>query len=201
MRLDHIAVAGRTLEEAADWVEQQLGVPLQKGGEHERFGTHNKLLGLDDGVYLEAIASNPNAPTPNQARWFDLDNFDGSPRLTNWICQVDDLDETLRDLPQAGRIVDLSRGDLRWRMGGPENGILSYDNCFPAFIEWQTPQHPSAMLTRRGCRLRSLTVSHPSAEELRHTLAPYLELGVMEFEIGACGLAAEIETPSGIRRL
>ena len=201
MRLDHIAVSGRTLEEAADWIEHKLGVPLQKGGEHERFGTHNKLLGLEDGVYLEAIASNPDAPPPDQPRWFDLDNFDGAPRLTNWICQVDNLDKALQDLPQIGRIVDLSRGDLKWRMGGPENGKLPYDNCFPAFIEWQTPQHPSAMLTGLGCHLRSLTVSHPRAEQLRDTLAPYLERGVVQIETGPRGLSAEIETPSGIRRL
>lgn len=201
MQLDHIAIAGRTLEEATEWVESQLGVPLQQGGEHERFGTHNRLLGLEEGVYLEAIAANPNAAAPQHPRWFDLDNFTGPPRLTNWICQVKDLDEALQDLPQIGRIVDLSRGDLKWRMGGPENGKLAYDNCFPAFIQWQTPVHPSAILTGHGCRLQSLTVSHPKAEVLRRELVPYLEKGVVQFETGPCGLSAVIETPTGVKHL
>ena len=39
--------------------ESGLGVSLQQGGEHAVFHTHNRLLGLEDGLYLEAIAVNP----------------------------------------------------------------------------------------------------------------------------------------------
>jgi hypothetical protein len=73
-------------------------VPLQKGGEHDVFHTHNYLLGLSNGLYFEAIATNPNAPSPTRARWFDLDRFEGTPRLTNWICASDDIDESLAAL-------------------------------------------------------------------------------------------------------
>ena len=71
MELDHIAVAGACLEAAAAHVEEALGVALQSGGEHQRFGTHNRLLGLADGLYLEAIAIDPCAPDPDRPRWFD----------------------------------------------------------------------------------------------------------------------------------
>ncbi len=201
MRLDHIAIAGRTLEEAVDWTESSLDVPLQSGGAHQVYGTHNRLLGLEDGVYLEAIASDPSTPPLPYARWFDLDRFEGPPRLSNWICQVPDLDAALVDLPQAGQAIQLSRGALRWRMAVPISGVLPYDNCFPALIEWQTPVHPSAVLTDHGCRLQRLTVSHPKAEALRNNLAPHLEGGVVRFETGPCGLSAEIETRSGVKHL
>lgn len=201
IKLDHIAIAGQTLAEATDWTEQRLGVPLQPGGAHDVFGTHNELLGLADGLYLEVIAIDPSALPPERARWFDLDRFQGPPRLTNWICQVEDLDAVLDALPQAGVPVSLSRGDLRWRMAVPENGILPYDNCFPALIEWQSPVHPSALLTGLGCRLSRLTVTHPQADTLEGELAPYLDGPVIVFKKGPAGLHADIETPAGMRHL
>ena len=36
------------------------------------------------GIYLEAIAPNPAVPEPSRSRWFDLDNFSGPARLSNW---------------------------------------------------------------------------------------------------------------------
>ena len=91
LELDHLAVSGATLEAARAAVEDALGVPMQPGGEHDVFHTHNTLLGLEDGLYLEAIAINPAAPTPDRPRWFDLDRFEGSARLSNWICRTDDI--------------------------------------------------------------------------------------------------------------
>ncbi|MBT6299218.1 MAG: VOC family protein, partial [Rhodobacteraceae bacterium] len=53
MQFDHLAVSAYTLAEASDHIEQALGVALQDGGQHGVFGTHNRLLGLADGLYLE----------------------------------------------------------------------------------------------------------------------------------------------------
>ena len=137
MKFDHIAVAAETLAKATSHAEASLGVALQPGGEHAVFHTHNTLLGLEDGLYLEAIAINPDAPRPERPRWFDLDRFFGPARLTNWICACDDLDATLAALPEGfGEPVALQRGDLRWRMAVPQSGILPFDNCAPALIEW-----------------------------------------------------------------
>ena len=95
LELDHIAVAGETLQQATDHVAHSLDVAMQTGGEHAVFHTHNTLSGLGDGLYLEAIAINPDAPDPDRARWFDLDHFSGAARLTNWICRCDDMDALL----------------------------------------------------------------------------------------------------------
>ena len=76
-------------------VEEALGVDLATRGEHPQMGTHNHLLSLGPEIYFEAIAINPDAEAPNRPRWFNLDNFQGPPRLTNWILATDDLDAAL----------------------------------------------------------------------------------------------------------
>jgi len=203
MALDHIAVAGETLEAATEAVETALGVPAQAGGAHDVFFTHNTLLGLQDGLYLEAIAINPGAPVPDCPRWFDLDRFEGPPRLTNWICRTDDLDGLLTILPTgAGRAVSLQRGDLHWQMAVPQDGRLPFDNLHPALIQWGGDLHPASMLTQQGCRLRRLIIAHPSAEALRARLGPHLEDSRLVFEPGEHPqMMAEFETPHGRRVL
>jgi hypothetical protein len=196
--LDHIAVAGETLAAATAHVAVVLGVPLQEGGAHAIFHTHNTLLGLEDGLYLEAIAVNPQAPVPDRARWFDLDRFSGGPRLTNWICRCDDLEATLAVLPEGyGMPVDLQRGDLRWRMAVPASGVLPYDNCAPALIQWTGAGHPAARLTQQGCRIETLEVRHPQAVALARLLAPLLVDDRIRFFTGAAQLAATFTTPAG----
>ncbi len=199
---DHIAVAGETLAAATTHVEAALGVPLQQGGEHAIFHTHNTLLGLENGLYLEAIAINPDASQPDRPRWFDLDNFAGGPRLTNWICRCDDLDATLAQLPEGfGTPVDLQRGDLRWRMAVPQNGVLPYDNCAPALIQWIGDAHPAARLQQRGCAITSLEISHPQALRLGALLAPLLVDARISFSVGEPKLTATVTTPDSIATL
>lgn len=199
--LDHLAVAAETLEEGRAAVENALGVSLLPGGQHAHFATHNMLLGLEDGLYLEVIAADPSAPKPGYPRWFDLDRFSGGPRLSNWICRVPDLGQMVKRLPQSGLPVALARGDLRWQMAVPSDGILPYDNCFPALIEWQSRPHPATRLAASGCRLRRLTIRHPEANALRAELAAYFDDDRVCFETGGQAMQAEFDTPHGARLL
>ena len=197
--LDHFAVAAPTLAAASAHVEAALGVEMQPGGAHQVFGTHNRLLGLADGLYLEAIAIDPEATPERSPRWFDLDRFTGAARISNWICRSDDLAATLAALPvDAGAPVALTRGDLRWQMAVPASGALPYDNCFPALMQWQGP-HPAPRLTQQGCALRRLVISHPDAPALRDLL-PLTDPKVV-FEPGPPAILAEIDTPHGLRQL
>lgn len=202
LTLDHIAVSAMSLDEATEACEAALGVPLRQGGRHEVFSTHNTLLGLSDGLYLEAIAADADAPVPQRPRWFDLDNFTGPARLTNWICRTDDLDRILSKMTDgAGFPVDLNRGDLRWRMAVPASGRLPFDNMHPALIQWQTPQHPSRVLGDSGCRLRRLVVRHPDAKILQDLLAPVFADERVVFDTAPAGLTAQFDTPHGPRVL
>ena len=53
---DHLVIAAESLEAGVAWAEERLGVSFEVGGQHLRYGTHNALLGLVDGLYLEVIA-------------------------------------------------------------------------------------------------------------------------------------------------
>ena len=199
MLLDHLAVAGETLQDASAHIEQALGVSLQAGGQHEAFGTHNRLLGLRDGLYLEAIAIDPQAPRPEKTRWFDLDRFEGAPRLANWICRVPDIEASLSAFPDGvGHPINLTRGALRWQMAVPPSGRLPFDNLFPALIQWHGDLHPATMLQDSGCRLQRLVVFHPEALNLARLLG---DLDRVVFDTGPVALRAEIETPHGLRVL
>ncbi|OYX45307.1 MAG: polyphosphate kinase [Rhodobacterales bacterium 32-67-9] len=197
---DHLAVSAATLEEGAVAVEQALGLPLGPGGVHPFMGTHNRLLGLGEGEYLEVIAIDPAAPKPPHPRWFRLDRFSGPPRLTNWIVRTDDLEAALAAAPAgAGRAVDLERGSYRWRMGVPTDGCLPYDDAFPALIEWTGALHPAAALPELGCRLVRLEIAHPDAAALRAAL-PCADPRMIVVP-GKRALRATIATPHGERHL
>ena len=152
LKLDHIAVTGQTLAAATDYVAVALGLRPQTGGQHPHFGTHNTLLGLAEGLYVEAIAIDPAAPPPAYPRWFDLDRFTGPPRLTHWIVACDDLDAALAALgPSYGRPVPLTRGAYRWRMAVPHGGVAGYDGMAPMIMQWDGDLHPSTALGGGTC--------------------------------------------------
>lgn len=201
LELDHLAVAAETLNEGREAVEHALGVRLQAGGQHVKFGTHNVLLGMEEGLYLEVIAVEPEAGALSYPRWFDLDRFEGRPRPRIWICRTDDLDGVVADIPGAGVPVALERGDLRWRMAVPEDGVLPFDNAFPAVIQWEGSAHPAARLAPSGCALRRLVIAHPEAEALRAALKDWLEDERVVIEPGAQAMRFEIDTPHGLRVL
>lgn len=197
LTLDHLAVAGTSRDAARAYVEDALGLAMQHGGSHAHFGTHNHLMGLANGLYLEAISVDPDAPEPDYPRWFDLDHFTGSPRLTNWICAADHLAGLPTDL---GVPVALSRGDLTWQMAVPASGKLPFDNLHPALICWQSDGHPAKSLAPSGAALIHLTLRHPDAEALQARVGDIPNADI-RFETGAPAMEAIFDTPHGQRSL
>ena len=200
LALDHLALSARTLAEGVDWVETALGVSLAGGGQHPHMATHNRLLGLGD-LYLEVIAIDPAAPPPAWPRWFDLDQFSGPPRLTNWVARTSDLTAALTSAPPGtGTPVALSRGSYRWQMAVPASGKLPFDGCYPALIQWDPPHHPTQSLPEAHIRLTRLEIAHPRFTALRAALTltdPRLHI----VPGPAKALRATFATPHGSRTL
>nr|MBA2281652.1 VOC family protein [Acidimicrobiia bacterium] len=74
--VDHLVHGAPTLDGALDDLERRLGVRGAFGGRHDGRGTHNAVIGLGAGAYLELIAPDPEQPAPTQPRPFGLDELD-----------------------------------------------------------------------------------------------------------------------------
>lgn len=195
-RLDHLVIAARTLQEGRAWLEARLGVPLQPGGEHTAFGTHNALLSLGPEAYLEVIAINPVAPAPARARWFGLDTPDiqeqlaSGPKPIHWVAAVESL-------TPGDEVLEVSRGDYRWRLTVPLDGHLPMYGVAPSLIQWLTPAPPAA-LPDEGVRLVKLQLGTAHSERLRARLSA-LEFSseVDVYEAPRAELSLVLDTPGG----
>ena len=203
LTFDHLAIAAETLDAGVAMVEDALGVGLAPGGEHPAMGTHNRLLSLGPGEYLEVIAINPGAPPPGRPRWFGLDGFAGRPRPQCWIARSDDLQAALAAAPEGiGVPIHFTRGIYEWEMVVPDDGLLPFDGLYPALIGWHSKAHPADALPDAGVRLKRLVITHPDAAALRAALEPMLLDPRLAITTGAePALAAEFDTPNGPRLL
>ncbi|MBP0639363.1 VOC family protein [Cupriavidus sp. AcVe19-6a] len=222
LALDHLVIAAPDLDAGTAHVADLLGIAPCGGGEHAAMGTHNRVLGMFGGIYLEVIAIDPAAAAPARPRWFGLDTeavrqrLENGPFLLHWAARVErPADLTLWQSQYPARIapvIPMTRGDLRWRITVPEDGALpgwqgeahaAGDGLFPSLIQWDVAAYPGTSLPRQDLALRKLSGRHPRAELLRQGLA-WLgadHLIAIEQSDGQPELSAEIETPQGIRTL
>lgn len=172
---DHLVFATRNLERGAAWLEDRLGVALQPGGRHARMGTHNKLLGLGEGLYLELIAVDPQAAPPGRPRWFGMDRpeaFADRPRLIHWVARCDDIEPRAAACTEPlGDVLPMERGDFRWRITVPADGHLPGNGLVPSLIQWDGAEHPARRLPDEGCRLMKLEGFHPEPGRVGAALA------------------------------
>jgi hypothetical protein len=206
--IDHIVVTAASLKSGVEYVRDSLGVTPQPGGEHARMGTHNCLLRLGKSLYLEVLSINPDAATPDRARWFQLDQKLAylGPRLATWISRTNDISAAVAAAAHPlGNIEAMSRGPLHWQITIPADGSLPFDGVAPTLIEWHVENHPAASLRDVGCTLVGLEAFHPEAHEISSLLQ---SIGFQDrfivFPIAPkespC-LVADIQTPEGIRQL
>lgn len=222
LTLDHLVIAAATLDAGAEYLADAIGVAPAGGGKHTAMGTHNRLLGLYGGIYLEVIAIDPDAPAPTRPRWFAMDSeatrerLAQGPFLAHWVARVDrpaDLSTWQAQYPgRIAPVIPMARGDLRWRITVRADGSLpgwqdgetslAGDGVIPTLIQWDVPTHPSAMLPRQDLALHRLVATHPRADHVTGALAWLGADGLIDVEPGeAPALRADIETPQGIRTL
>ena len=171
--IDHLAVAATSLDGRE--LDDFLGVALPPGGRHARMGTHNRLLRLGAGTYLELIAIDPDAATPGRSRWFELDDpamqsrLASGPRLVHWVARVDTTE--LPALPiDVGPWEPFQRGDLSWQLTVRADGTLPAEGVVPSLICWAGSAHPAARLPDLGVSLEALELEHPRAAEVQRQL-------------------------------
>ncbi len=205
--LDHLVVAARDLDEGTAFVQDLLGMPLEPGGKHTAMGTHNCLLNLGDGAYLEVITTDPDAPAPDRPHWFGMDTqevkrkLEAGPILLHWVARAK-KDITLQNTDISedifGRVTPMQRGDLNWLITVPDDGHLPGDGVIPTLIDWGGAPHPTTKLPDRGLKLVQLRGFHPRPGEVRGVLAELGLEGVIELCEGEVGLEADTKTSNGV---
>lgn len=199
--LDHLVITAPSVETGIHYVQQTLGVGMERGGRHPRMGTHNALLRLGDDVYLEVIAVDPGAPPPERPRWFELDR-PGRPRLAGWVARTDDIARVHGRLGNAlGTLETMSRGDLTWQITIPDDGSLPFGGAAPMLIQWAPGPRPAGRLSDSGCSLVRFERFHPQADAV-NVILEQVGLQALPAMVGpAPMLVAHIQTPSGIHQL
>lgn len=211
--LDHLVIVAATLEQGEQYCADLLGVRPSGGGAHQHVGTHNRLLSLGPGLYLEVIAINPDAGPATVARWFGMDDpavrqrIAASPALLTFVARTNDIAAAQRALPELGPYREMSRGNLHWQITMAPDGKLREDGCLPPVIQWPESVHPSANLPDFNCRLVSLDVHHPDPVQLKQK---WHQMGLSvddRLQLHAAGprepahLIARISTPDGLKEI
>ncbi|MBI5790140.1 MAG: VOC family protein [Rhodocyclales bacterium] len=206
---DHLVLATRDLDAGAAWLERHLGASLAAGGKHARMGTHNRLLRLGAGFYLELIAIDSQAPPPGRPRWFALDHIDlpaDRPRLIHWVARSEDIArDAAASAAMPADILEMERGDFRWRIAVPPDGSLPGDGLLPTLIQWDVAFHPADRLPDAGCELMKLEAFHPRPERIRPGLAALGLAAKLDLHPCAAGeamqLVAYVRCPRGLAEL
>lgn len=167
--LDHLVLASASLAQGVVWLEQRLGVGMAGGGSHPGWGTHNRLLKLDRGAYLELIAPDPGQASPARPRLFGLDDpellalIEQRPRLIHYVMRSGDLAAARMRLDyDPGVAQEMSRGALTWRLTVPPDGRRRYGGILPSLIDWGDTPHPARALPESGVALAALEVVAPA---------------------------------------
>jgi hypothetical protein len=202
MEIDHLVIAGATIEEASSFVEKTLGLELEPGGKHQRYSTHNRLLKLDHKIYIEVIAIDPDVDKPKTSRWFNLDKFSGAPRIINWVCRCDNLTKILNGFPKSvGEIISMERGFLTWDITVSITGVLPFGGAHPSIIQWKKKVHPTSQLLEHNLSLDFLEITHPNAEELKTYLNSFSDSRIRIKQGSHVNFLAKINTPAGAKFL
>lgn len=138
--IDHIVIAVPSLERAVE-TYRRLGFSVVEGGQHP-YGSHNALIGFEDGSYIELLGFYEESPAHP---WWDLLHERGG-GLIDFCLSTDDIRADLAAFRAQGVAAgDLTEGgrrrpdgyEVKWinnKVGGAFQGLI------PFIIEDVTPR-------------------------------------------------------------
>jgi Glyoxalase-like domain len=137
VELDHILLAVRDLDVAAEYLDGEHGLRSYVGGIHPRWGTANRIVPLGSS-YLELIAvvDAGVAAGTDVGRWVADGAADAGAPI-GWAVRPQDFDATTERLGLTAHEGARARPDgtiVRWRMAGIDRAFS--EPQLPWFIEW-----------------------------------------------------------------
>jgi glyoxalase-like protein len=196
-QVDHILLGIDDLARGMEQFEKLTGVRPLQGGKHPR-GTHNALVSLGDGTYLEILAVQPDVTPPKE--YEDLKQLHTLTPI-GWAVSSKDSTQLRNRLTSAGlAVTESSEGSrttpagttLSWQTFRLKN---EFDEA-PFFIVW-SPQstHPSTT-SPTGCKLQHWRVAGPHVKDLEQ-LRSALDLRVDVAEANSTALQLSLQCPKG----
>jgi predicted DNA-binding transcriptional regulator AlpA len=165
---DHIVIGVHDLAAGIREFERLTGVRPVPGGRHPGRGTHNALVSLGSGTYLEILA-----PVPGSDQAVEFAKFQSLTPI-DWAI-APPAPPAIEELARAGfslsaRVSGSRRTDdgatLAWSIRTLRPGV----GWAPFVIEWERDTaHPSTT-SPGGCQARELLFSSPDSESLSRML-------------------------------
>ena len=193
--LDHLVYLVTDLPAAITHFAR-LGLPFTTGGQHPERGTHNALLRLASGSYLELLAVDPATTIP-APRWMGIDQGE-LPRISRWAVHAGKND--FPEAPWQAGARQLPNGQhLRWQLTDP--GTTPAIDALPFLIDWgKNGVHPTDNLPEVDVELLDLHLYTPDAAAVNARLArvesPYRAIPAAEAHI-----TATLRGPHGVLQL
>jgi hypothetical protein len=197
-QVDHILLGIDDLDRGIDAFEQLTGVRPVYGGKHPG-GTHNALVSLGDGAYLEILALQPGVPPPKE--YAGLEQLHTLTPI-GWAVSSKESAQLRERLtaagmavtePNAGSRKTPAGATLSWQTFGLKD---NFDDA-PFFIVWSAQTaHPSTT-SPTGCKLRQWRIASPhqkNLEQLRRTL----DLQLLDLaDASTTALSVSLSCPKG----
>jgi hypothetical protein len=195
LTIDHLLIAAPDLDAGCEYAATIFAEQPQPGGSHPGIGTRNALLGLEDDIYIEILA-----PDPQQDPDFALGRYLAGliePSLMWWAVRCNDIDKFRATLIandiDVGEVESWSRvlrdgSTLSWKLlmtreaePGP---------AMPFFIQWDDMDaHPAKSLAAIG-KLTSMQISQPNESAALSVVEEFFDV-----DYGATsGINVEIDT-------
>ena len=207
--IDHLVIGAAELDKATKQVQDFIKAEFLAGGKHPLMATHNRLIKLQNSLYIEIIAADPSAsllrsPT-RKNRWFSLDSNATQKRLSRapqplcWVVAVNDIEKTSMHCGyNPGRIIEMTRGNFSWKITVSENGDLPESGILPIFIEWPNGKHPTKTMPESNISLETLTLFHPHPSGIKHILSKLNINGPIKVNLGEPNIQFSLKTPDNV---
>jgi hypothetical protein len=196
-QIDHLMLGIDDLDRGVKAFEAATGVKPVYGGKHPG-GTHNALVSLGDGMYLEILAVQRGVTVP--ADYADLKKMKTLTPI-GWAVSSRDTAELRNRLSAADIAVSEPVGGSRTT---PTGSTLSWQSFalnessseVPFFIVWsEQTAHPSTT-SPIGCKLQQWSIASPRANDLEK-LRRALDLRIDVAEAKATSMRLSLTCPKG----
>jgi hypothetical protein len=179
--IDHLVVAVRSVEEATDVLERDLGLAFTGGGRHEAMGSYNRLAFLGD-TYLELIGvfdrslvlANPAFAVGRAV----LDRLDaGGDGLVTFALATDDIDRDVNALQSGGSPIGAPVDGSRTR---PDGEVVRWRTAFPPVLG---PEEPPFLIEHEPAGAEWGREARAARAAFRHPVGGTVRVAAVELQV------------------